>query len=192
MSYVSQNFQNECSLIQFTPRTKIYFFFKNNFIIFFYILQNFFALFFGKYFYLKNSFKYFFISSFFVNQLVKIFKKINTNLLSFYDNKLTKSYIFWFYNSLINYLKNSFPLNDCLIFSKFFFFNNYFLPVKVFNTNLSNLFYKNIFFNLLFLSSCFFFNNNFFTQYPNNFLNPIFDSSIHSFYGGYFLNIYSF
>nr|AEV66641.1 nad5_ii [Oxytricha trifallax] len=58
---------------------------------------------------------------FFYNQLFKIFKKINLSLLSFYDNRLTRSYLFGFFNILINNFKR--------------FKSNYFFP------SYSNFFY---------------------------------------------------
>lgn len=190
MSYVIQNIFNENSLLQFTPRTKMYFFFKNSQIFYFFLLQNFFYLFLKKNFYFLNQYKFFFISFFFFNQTFKILKKINLSLLSFYDNRLTKSYIFWFYKTLIKSFKNNFFNNSFLELSIYFSFNNHLLSIKFFNTNLSNLFFKNIFFNLLLINSFLFFNNNVFITYLKNSLNIVEDVSIYPFYNGYFFNVY--
>jgi hypothetical protein len=94
MSYVIQNFQIEHFKIQFTPRIKLFFFFKNTQIFYFFLTQNFFYCFLKNYFYFYNNYKFIFISFFFFNQILRIFKKINLSLLSFYDNRITKSYIF--------------------------------------------------------------------------------------------------
>lgn len=190
MSYVVQNLFNENSLIRFTPRIKLNFFFKNSQVFYFYLCQNFFSSFLKKNFYHLNQYRRFFINFFFFNQIFKIFKKINLNLLSFFDNKLTKSYIFWFYNILINNFKDKFFINFYTPLSDFFLFNSHFLIIKFFNTNLSNLFFKNIFFNLLLINSFLFFNNNLFISYLKNSLPLIPDASIYPFYGGYFFNIY--
>lgn len=128
---------------------------------------------------------------FFFNQIKRIFKKINLNLLSFYDNRLTKSYIFWFYNILINNFKDSFFIKHAENYSEFFLFNNYLLPIKFLNTNLSTLIFKNIFFNLLLLNSFVFFNNNIYINYLKNSLILFSDISIYPFYNGYFFNVYS-
>lgn len=128
---------------------------------------------------------------FFFNQIKRIFKKINLNLLSFYDNKLTKSYIFWFYSILINNFKNSFFIKHVENYPDFFLFNNYLLPIKFLNTNLSTLIFKNIFFNLLLLNSFMFFNNNIYINYLKNSLILFSDISIYPFYNGYFFNVYS-
>lgn len=191
MSYVVQNTFNERSLVQFTPRIKLSFFFKNTQIFYFFLSQNFFNRFFKKFLLTTNQFKYFFMDFFFFNQIFRIFKKINLNLLSFHDNKLTKSYIFWFYSILINNLKNIYFTNSNFTFSDSFIFNSYLLPIKFFNTNLSSLLFKNIFFNLLFINSFFFFNNNPALNYLKNSLNLFSDISIYPFYNGYFFNVYS-
>lgn len=128
---------------------------------------------------------------FFFNQIFRIFKKINLNLLSFYDNKLTKGYIFWFYNILINNFKHVFFVEKTVNHSDFFVFNSYLLPIKFLNTNLSVLIFKNIFFHLMFLNSFIFFNNNPSISYLKNSLVLFSDISIYPFYSGYFFNVYS-
>lgn len=191
MSYVIQNFKHENSFIRFVPRIKFFFFFKNVQIFYFFISQNFFFFFLKKNFVFFNYPKYAFLSFFFFNQLFKIIKKIDLNLLSFLDNRLTKSFIFWILNFLF---LNTEKFQQSGIFCKlsnFFSFNNYLLPIKFLNTSFSNFLFKNIFFNLLIINSFFFFNNNLFTKHASTLLFLMSDVSIYSFYSGYFFNVYN-
>ncbi len=202
MSYVIQNFYNLQSHAVFTPRLKFSFLLINLDKFFFFFKQNmFFFLFKNKNIFFINYFCNF-TKYFFAKQFVRFFRKVNFNLIGFYDNNLIKSFVHWIYKTstlfLIKIFQPAYSLTYlsypqlCYSDNSNILNNLYFLSVKVLNVEISKKYYKNFFFLLMY------FNATFWTQPLNLFKFYLNFCFIHlnlvnySFYNGYFMNVYNF
>jgi hypothetical protein len=193
LNYVIQNLSLEYATIDLTPRIKFFFFLRNVNLFFFFYITNFFNFFFKKISYFFMDYTYMFIKFFFFNQIRRIFKKIDLNTLSFYDNRLTKSYLFWIFFFILKNLKTfKTSLFSFFVFSKFYSLNISLLSIKVANHKINVYLFKSVFFFFFFFTTHFYINNFFFLKFLSTSLLVTPETSLHPFYNGYFLNIYSF
>lgn len=180
MNYLIQNFSSSYVLIGATPRSRVmrlaWNWDKINFlnkILKFDEFSSFLFYKFNAYFYSKQL--YFFLT------------KFNFDFISFYENNLFKSAIYWNLKNIHKY--GSVAQSPCL---NLFFFKKSFLPVKAANAILVNVFYKNFFYYLLSFTTNMW--NSYYLKYKNylNFVTINHNFLMIPYYNGYFFNIYHF
>jgi len=138
MSYVIQNFTRFNSSIAVTPRFKVIFSLTRSDIFFLFFKFNF-LLFIPKYY--KFFFKFFFpvgLSNFIYSQSI--------NLSANYINNITFVGAYWNLKLLDDALDTNFSARGPVELKSFFFYNLYFLPIKILNVKLSKTYFKNFFF----------------------------------------------
>lgn len=183
MSYVIQNFYKPNYKFAITPRLRIFISLKSiNFFLFFFKFKNFLIL-----------PLYTPLFGFFFNKgLTDYFYKLLLDFSGNYSNVVSATGVYWNFKILDNFLKTNqaiFPIKNL---NESYFFNLYYLSIKIINMKLNKTYFKNIFFFfILFLSEIwyqfhthiFFYLNFFFIK--NNF-------KMYKFYNGYFLRVYNF
>ncbi len=195
MSYVIQNFAILNKSLQITPKFKFLLFLMNIDTLFFFFKKNFFLFLTDRFnlFYLSNFFS--FLKYFFADQFMIILKKVNVDLIGFYDNNLFKSAIHHIYASLRFSLKNEkFLLNSTVPtpHTRLGLTSNlYFFSIKIINTQINKKIYKNIFYYLMLFSSVFWYQNFSLFKFYLNFILANTNLHISPFYNNYFMHIYN-
>ena len=154
MSYVIQNFNDINKKITLTPRFKFFFFLNNlnKFLIFFKF--NTFLNSFSKINNLQINYFNVFFKYLFSKQFIKFTYQFNLNYVGNYTNNLIKSYIFFFFYNLNNFLKfNVYIFFNKHSFNNKFLYNTYYFSIKTLNIKIPTLFYKNIFFYFMLINS---------------------------------------
>lgn len=193
MSYVIQNFFQPSRNITITPKFKLLNFLNNINLFLLFFKLNIFSGFlnFGSnrslnFFYIFN--KYFF--SFYI---LKLIKKSNQKILSVYTNNFFLSILFYNYKIIKNHLSSGFIFfNQLIPFKNYYFFNLYFLSVKLVKVNVIKKFYKNIFFFFLLLWPSLWFQHNPYFKFSLNFFFCTSTIQIFKFYNGPFFKVYNF
>ena len=193
MSYVIQNFNDINKRVTLTPRFKFFFLLKNlnKFLIFFKF--NSFLNSFSKINNLEISYLNVFFKYFFSKQFIKLTYQFNLTYVGNYTNNLIKSYIFYFFFNLNNFLK----FNTCVFISKKFhtskfFYNIYYFSIKSLNVKIPSLFYKNIFFYFMLINSFIWYQHTSNLKFYLNFIFINYNLKISRFYNGHFLRIYNY
>lgn len=180
MNYLIQNFSHSYALIGNTPRMRAmrlsWNWNKINFLNKVLQFDEFTSLFFYK-----------FNTHFYNKQLCLFLSKFNFDFISFYENNLFKSAIYW-------NLKNALRFGNISqkTYLNFFFFKKNFLSIKIVNATLVNVFYKNFFYYLLSFTTNTW--GNYYLRHKNylNFVVVNHNFFMIPYYNGYFFNIYHF
>lgn len=192
MSYVIQNFNDINKKITFTPRVKFFFLLNNleKFFIFFKFntfLQSFLKINDFNVTHLNLFFKYFFSK-----QFIKFTHQFNLNFIGNYTNNLTKSYVYYFYFNLNNFLKIKFNSYLTLKSNKFFLYNLYYFSIKTLNIKINSSFYKNIFFYFMLINPFLWYQHTSNLKFYLNFIFINYSLKISRFYNGHFLRVYNY
>lgn len=183
MSYVIQNFHKLNSSLVVTPRFKIFFSLVSiNFFLFFFKFINEF-----KFKYLKSFYTFFFSKG-----LTYFFYNLNQHLFANYSNKLVLTGVYWNFKNLNDFLNLNNEKKNVIKLNNFFFFNLYFLSIKILNVKLTKSHFKNVFFFIILYFSEYWY------QFAPNlkfYLNFIFvknNFKLYRFYNNFFFKIYNF
>jgi hypothetical protein len=191
LSYVIQNFNNINKKINLTPRIKFLILLNNldKFLIFFKF--NTFLNSFLKNNIFQINYLNFFIKYFFSKQLIKFAYNFNLDFTGNYTNNLIKSYVYFFYFNINNFLKSN--LNNFFFynFSTNFIYNIYYFPIKTLNIKINSFFYKNIFFYFMLINPFLWYQHTSSLRFYLNFIFINYNLKIFRFYNGYFLRIYN-
>lgn len=192
MSYVIQNFNDINKKITFTPRIKFFFFLNNleKFFIFFKFntfLQSFLKINNLTITHLNLFFKYFFSK-----QFIKIVYQFNLNFIGHYNNNSIKSYAYYFYFNLNNFLTTKSNFYSILKPNNCFLYNFYYFSIKTLNIKINSLFYKNIFFYFLLVNPFLWYQHTSNLKFYLNFIFINYNLKISRFYNGHFLRVYNY
>lgn len=175
-----------------TPRIKFFFLLNNleKFFVFFKFntfLQSFLKINDFNITYLNLFFKYFFSK-----QFIKFTHQFNLDFIGNYTNNLTKSYVYYFYFNLNNFLKIKLNPSLTLKSNKLFLYNLYYFSIKTLNIKINSLFYKNIFFYFMLINPFLWYQHTSNLKFYLNFIFINYSLKISRFYNGHFLRIYNY
>lgn len=184
MSYVIQNFLKNNQRTAVTPRFKIFIILKwANFFLFFFKFNSYFK---------KNSKFNSFYTFFFKKGLFRTFYESLINLSANYMNKITITGVYWNFKILNNFLNFNLIPKNLPSTDPYYFYNLYFLAIKLINVKLTKTHFK-----LFFFFTLFYFSEQW-LQFDSNlkfYLNFFFIRNAlktYKFYNGYFLRVYNF
>jgi hypothetical protein len=191
LSYVIQNFYEPNRRFTLTPRLKFFIVFNNLDKFSFYLKLNTFVNLNLRIPFLHLNPCFLFFKYFFNKLYLKLIFKTNLTLVGNYTTNLTKSYAYHIYKNLYFFFQKKFIFLEKKSFEVRYFFNIYFLTIKVINTRINNNLYKNVFFFFTLILPFLWYQHTSLMKFYLNFILISYSLKTLIFYNGPFLKIYN-